>query len=585
MLTSRILMPCALLLVPLNVATAASFVFPAGSPTVTASASPPAWLAGNFGDDGYVTVRADVKMPPITCANLGRKGLVGNIFSEKMQIVASVKTVGFRTNLDGQNLPVATFDGRSAPGTCTGFNTLPATIIPYARLEPFSAAAPGALSIIFDIKSTTDKEANLVSAAQIALGAVAVFTTGGAATTVAGLTSAFAKPAMSNLEQKINESAGAIVAGQARLDLDWAAVRKGIGSVVVPVYSAKTAWMQTPAQAIEKRLSLKPAAEDKLFDVVLTFSYAKTLFDPSISGADDYPKDGALATHSVLNYPRLPGVQNFMQLLNANAPSLLQTIAAAKTPAEKSAAAGIGIEMLKHAGLNLTDRTIVMKSFIDEARGSIWYSPAEVSYYFDSDPDMEERAIKVYGMGGIFEIYDTQIGIGAAYANWKKVVPPILADLRQALTTVEARTGALANFNGGADIELSFIPSSSGWIPAAPTPGAVPVHTDPSVPGLAPVNVAVTYPPGLTRLGATGVTKAGCFVYGDEANLEPANFGGQMIVISEAGEPWRLAAKLAPGGAGKIGKITLAKLSEDWKNYFKGSSYKGGECPAILSSL
>lgn len=572
--------------IPFTAATATSFVFPAGSPVVTKTESSPPWLAKGSGDDGYVTVRADVKMPPISCAALGKKGLIGGIFQEKMQIVASVKTIGFRTNLDGQSLPIATFDGRTEPGACTGFNTLPSTIIPYARLEPFSPVEPGALAIIFDIKSTTDKNSNLVSSAQMVLGAAAVFTTGGAAATVAGLTSAFAKPALSSLEQKIDKSLGETVAGQARVDLDWSMVRTGIGSVVVPVYAAQTTWRETPANAIRRVQNLKTNPDDKLFDVVLTFSYTKTLFDPRVSSTDDLPQNDALSSSSVLNYPRLPGIPNFLQLLNANAPSLLQTLASAKTKAEKAAATSQAHEVVKSAGLNVIDRAIVMKSFIDEAeKGTNWYSAAEVYSYFDNFPEVMNQVVKIYGPGQVFGIRDTQIGMGPAFVVWKKTVPPILNDLRQALTTTEARTSVLANFNAGSDIDVSFYPSSSGWVPVAST--VLPSASTAPPPGgaVAQVDVTVSYPPGITKLSAAIVKKAGCFVYGEDTNLSPESFGGHMIVVSELGELWRLYAKLAPKGGGKISKITLSKLSDDWGIFFKTSVFEGGECPGILSSI
>ncbi|GGY08182.1 hypothetical protein GCM10007386_43400 [Pseudoduganella dura] len=502
-----------------------------------------------------------------------------------MQIVASIKTVGFRNNLDGQSLPVATFDGRSDPGGCTGFNTLPAIIIPYARLEPFSATDEGTLAIIFDVKSTTDKNSNLLSNAQMALGVAAVFTTGGAATTVAGLTAAFAKPALSKAEQKIDKSIGMIVPGQARVDLTWPSIRNGIKSITLPVYAARTKFREQPDVVISRLRNTKINANDKLFDIVLTFSYSKTLFDPRISSKDELPKGDSVAKIFVLNYPRLPGIQNFIQLLNANAPSLLQTLANAKTQPEKAAATSKAVEVLESTGLNEIDRAIVMKSFIDEAKKDVnWYGAPEVNQYFYDLTDLKAQVIRIYGSGGQYVgIADTQAGMGEKFDSWKQAVPPILADLRQALTTTEARTAALSNFNGGADIEVSFYPGPGEWVTAAPmTSGtSVPGTTG----GTSTDDAAIKYPPGITKLAATGVTKAGCFAYGSDANLEAENFGGHMIVVSEKGEPWRADVKVGPKGGGKISKVTLARLTDDWKNYFKSATFGGGDCPGILSSL
>lgn len=566
------------------IASAASFVFPAGAPTVISTKSPPPWLPSGSGDDGYVTVRADVKMPPVSCATLGSKGLIGNIFQEKMQIVVSLETMGFRTNLDGQRIPIATFDGRSEPGTCTGFNTLPATIIPYARLEHFSAVNPGALSLIFDVRSTTETNANLVSNAQLALGVAGVFATGGAATTVAGLTAAFAKPALTTIEQTVDKSLGEIVKGQSRLDLTWSSLRRGLASVVVPVYVAKTKWMETPAAAMQRSRSA-PNPADKLFDVVLTFAYTKTLFDPRVASAIDLPAGDALASASVLNYPRLPGISNFLQLLNSSAPSSLQALTNAKTTGEKAAAASHALALLENAGLNLLDRSIVIKSFIDEARqGPDWYSAGEVNAYFPVQSELKTQLVGIYGAGKVFDIKDTQLGMAPGFNAWEKAVPPILADLRQALTTSVGKAEALYAFNGGTDIDVSFYPNAQSWLSSAPSTNVAPVEADTAVEQNA-VDVSVKYPPGLTKLASKGVKKAGCFVYGTDANLDPKNYGGHMIILSDADQPWRVDATLASNGAGKIKKIVLSPLTNDWKEFFVGTTYKGGECPDILKVL
>jgi hypothetical protein len=446
---------------------------------------------------------------------------------------------------------------------------------------------PGALTILFEVKSSTDKNANLVAGAQMILGAAAVFTTGGAATTVAGLTSAMAKPAFATVEQKVDKGLGVAVLGQARVDLDWPAVRKGIRSIVVPVYLSETNWGETPADAISRIQKTAMPSAAKLFDIVLSFSYTKTLFDTRVASATGLPAGDALASLSVLNYPRLPGIQNFMQILNASSPSLLQAVASAKTNLEKAAAASQAMEALRDVGLNLMDRAVVMKSFVDEAhKGPGWYSQPEVYSYFSGFPDLRDQIFRIYGDNPIeMGIYDTQLGYGAPFNGWKGKVAPILADLRQALTTTEARAGALSNFNGGADFDLSFYPSSAGWLPA-PAPAPNPGDPAPSTTiGPGPADAPISYPPGITRLASNSVRKAGCFVYGEPMNLDPNTMGGHMIVISEKGDTWRLDAELAHKGSGKIGKITLARMNDDWKNFFKKVAYGGGECPGILSSL
>jgi len=172
-----------------NVAWAGIIAAP-GIPSVKYMAAAPEWLGQGKGDDGYVSVVAQISTDA-TCKNLGSAGVLG-VGKESVQIVASVRSSGFSTNLNGQTLPLATFDSRANPGECNGLNTLPLTIIPVARLERESIGNPGQLTMIFDVKSTSSSDVNLVATAQFALGAAAVFASGGAAGTVTGLSSKLA---------------------------------------------------------------------------------------------------------------------------------------------------------------------------------------------------------------------------------------------------------------------------------------------------------------------------------------------------------------------------------------------------------
>lgn len=569
---------------------ASSFVFPAATPIITQMTTP-AWLPAGTGDDGYVTVTVSVRMPDISCVPLGEKGFF-SMGQEKLQVVASLKTVGFRTNLNGQSLPIATFDGRNNPGGCSSYNTLPAVIIPYARLEKFNPDSPPDLGILVEVRSTTNAESNLVGGATMALGAAAIFATGGAATTVAGLTAVLAKPALGALEQQYNADQSAIMLGSARSDFGWPTVRAGIKTMVIPMYVGKTKSGETPAEAIARLnandlASMSPTDAKKLAEIVLSFSYSKTLFDPSIVGISDLPQGDAIARTTVLAYPKWAGVPNFLQLMATTEPSLLQTLGGAKGDALADACAKT-LGILSDAGLNRTDRAIVMKAIIDEAKksGDDWYKAANINSCFNSFPGVKATMLDIYGPAyQVVTMRDVQQGIGPEFQKWQAKVPPILADFRQVMMVKEHRLAALSTFNGQADLDFQLTADPSAWtLPANNTVTPTTVTPTSVTNDPAPVTAPQTaYPPGLTKLAAKGIIKGGCFAYNQATYLDPKQYGGHMVLVDEDGKLWHADISLSNKPTGKLGKVVLSPLDTAWKDFFKTNVADGGDCTTILS--
>ena len=87
-----------------------------------------------------------------------------------------------------------------------------------------------------------------------------------------------------------------------------------------------------------------------------------------------------------------------MQILNSGVPSQLKVMSVA-TGGDLTRACSAGFEKLKGIGLANPDIAIVMKSFIDEARGNdSWYRDSElVSSCFGQAPKIEEFLFRIYG--------------------------------------------------------------------------------------------------------------------------------------------------------------------------------------------
>jgi len=538
---------------------ASSFFFPDINPTFYPRDTP-SYLLDSHGNDGYITITSEV-IPVSSCVSLSNKNFLG---SEKTQLLISITKSGFFGQNEEIEIPVATFDGRDHLNQCASLSTIPFNIVSHSLLKPFSSFNPGSLSLIVNVKTTTDSNNDLVGSAQFLLGAAAIVATGGTASTIAGASSIFANPVLSDAQKRTQDMLKGSLNGRVPMTFGWPEIRNGIEMIEVPVYRAEGSLGNTPDKKIQA-LQLDPKANKfKILTVKLSFTYTKTLFDPSASGINDLPNREGISSANVLNHTTLKGNQNFLQLLNDKSPSLLQMISNAEGVTLKNACS-IGFEKLKNAGLNHMDTAIVMKSFIDEAKkGTDWYTkPQIVNLCFDQAPNVHAYLHKIYGDGEPqFIIGDVQEGFGNQYLTWKNYIGPVLNNFRRTLLTGENRFNEIAEFNGGKDIDLSFSSDTIPW----------PNSSAPSQ----PLN-------GIRWLSEKKISKMGCFVYKDVQNLNPKSLASYSVVQDENNHRWLAYIQLMPEDKTKINKIKVSPLTNDWITFFKRIQFPGGECSSILS--
>ena len=146
-------------------------------------------------------------------------------------------------------------------------------------------------------------------------------------------------------------------------------------------------------------LQKDPKADKQLlFTVKLELQYFRSIFYPTVANIEGLASHENLSSDYILNF-QVPGTsQNFMQLLNSSAPSLLQQVTKAEG-ADLTRACSAALSKLKTAGLDDVDSAIVMKSFVDEAKGDAgWYSnPALVKNCFSQAPSIQANLEKIYG--------------------------------------------------------------------------------------------------------------------------------------------------------------------------------------------
>ena len=538
-----------------------SFFFPDINPTFYPREAP-AFLVDGFGNDGYITISSEV-IPFSSCVSLSNKSFWG---SEKTQLLISITRNGFFDQSNEIEIPIATFDGRDKGNQCASLSTVPLKIVSNSLLKPFSKLNPGSLSLVLNVKTATDTNNDLIGSAQFLLGAAAIVATGGAAGTIAGASSALSNPVISDAQKRTQDMLKGSLNGKVPITFDWPELRNGIEMIEIPIYRAEGSLGSTPDKKIQA-LQLDPKADKtQLLTVKLTFNYTKSIFDPSASGVNDFPNREGISSSNVLNHPTLKSSFNFLQLLNDKSPSLLQLLSNAEGNSLTNTCS-IGFEKLKNSGLNNLDTAIVMKSFLDEAKkGSDWYSkPATVKACFSQAPNVQKYLPIIYGDAEPkFIIGDVQDGFGNAYQSWRDLIGPLLNNFRSALLAKEDKFNSLAQFNGGADINLSFSNDVVAWTKSPDSPNIL---------------------SGIRVLSEQSFSNMGCFIYKDTINLNIKNLASYAILVDSNSSYWLAFIEAAHDEKAKIKQIKISQLSSDWRAYFKRIQYLGGECADILSKL
>jgi hypothetical protein len=376
-----------------NLSSAAPFFFPDMNPSFVKEDAP-GWLQEGRGNDGYLTITSEV-IPVSTCTQMASHSFWG---SDKTQLVLSVVTYGFKSRLDKVEIPIATFDGRDSGSECSSLSTTPLQIVPITSLGAYSAFNPGNLSLVLNVRSSNDSNQDFVGSAKLVLGAAAMVATGGSAAAIGGISATVGNSVLGDTQKKANSLLQGMIDAKVPVTFSWSELRHGISAVQIPVYKVDQSVSSLTDKQIQQ-LQRDPKADKQLmFTVKLDLQYFRSIFYPTIANIEGLASRENLSSDYVLN-SQVPGSsQNFMQLLNSSAPSLLQQVEKVEGSDLTRACSSVLLK-LKSAGLNDVDSAIVLKSFVDEAKGGIdWYSsPALVKSCFSQALSIQTNLEKIYG--------------------------------------------------------------------------------------------------------------------------------------------------------------------------------------------
>ena len=372
---------------------AAPFFFPDMNPSFVKGDSPE-WLQEGRGNDGYLTITSEV-IPVNTCTQMASRSFWG---SDKTQLVLSVVTYGFKSKLDKVEIPIATFDGRDSGSECSSLSTTPLQVVPITTLGAYSAFNPGNLSLVLNVRSSNDSNQDFVGSAKLLLGAAAMVATGGSAAAIGGISATVGNSVMSDTQKKANSLLQGMIDAKVPVTFNWSELRRGISAVQIPVYKVDQSVSSLTDKQIQQLQKDPKADKQLLFTVKLELQYFRSIFYPTVANIEGLASHENLSSDYILNF-QVPGsTKNFMQLLNSSAPSLLQQVTKAEG-IELTRACSAALSKLRSAGLDDVDSAIVMKSFVDEAKGGAdWYAnPALVKSCFSQAPSIQTNLEKIYG--------------------------------------------------------------------------------------------------------------------------------------------------------------------------------------------
>ncbi|AZP11800.1 hypothetical protein [Undibacterium parvum] len=562
-------------------------LFPKAEPILSESMDPPLWMSLANGDDGYVRISAEVKIPPTSCIALGKNPFFGS--KQTTQVALSLKTSGFQTNLSDKDIPIATFDSTGHEGDCISPAKLPITVIPLTRLESSLSGSVGDLRIMLNVRSTTNTKYELVQKAQIAVSAAAIFTTGAATIALTTLMGKIGEPALLPFIEGFEKYAGNMTNGSSVIEQDWIKIRKVPIKYEIPVYLAETKWDESAADVITRLQRGELDSNNKQFTVVLKFDYVRSIFDSAPIGPNYLPNRENSLTKHVLAYPEQPGLPNILQVLNSGSPSLGQDLSNPNKNTSETCNA-IYTKLSTEIRLSKPDRAITMKAFIDESmHSSDWPQTKLFSDCFRDLKDTGEMIATHYGLGEVLpEVPDGQKAYGPTFPNfpkWKAEIPDLMAKIRGILTLPDNRNAALKLLNRGTDIE--FIDYSTAW--ETPSLNQVVASSPTAAGGTGAVQSVTPLPtllPNIEKFSSRKISQAGCFsaFYPDDTNMTVPK--GYMLMLDDSNRVWLGIATFTDVRPRILSSFEVTQVvnGDGWHQSFSRKNYgENAICPSILN--
>ena len=87
--------------------------------------------------------------------------------------------------------------------------------------------------------------------------------------------------------------------------------------------------------------------------------------------------------------------------------------------------------------------------------------------------------------------------------------------------------------------------------------------------------VEQTYP-GISLLAAKKIKTMGCYIYKDNANLDPLTYGAYFVLKTDENERFVVKSQFLVGEKISIQSLNFSEFNVDWAQHFSSYSYPGG---------
>ena len=348
----------------------------------------PEWLSKHPADPGYVKVSAQLVWPPgqPRCLSPGPKG-----FSKgRLQMVFTAQPQGFASCVPEYEIP---FFARRLPATggklCAEPDSSALVIVPYVALEDREP------TLTFWFLYADEKEADMTESALVLLDAAAAVTTAASAVPVAGLTHLVSSDQASRLSHLYGPLTSPHVKRLAvDIPLSRAMLTAGHTTFSLPIYKADVLQPRDIALAPSQ---VNPA-RDKVFDVVFSLEFRRTLFGPEPPAEPYLPQITPAADTYVLHYPNIgqTPVPTIVQRLTQLSPTLLTRLGSEDHYREACREARRSIKALC---LTALDSAIVYHALLNAAHGDDEWRSQPQFIHACLDDDLAQLLDALYGKG------------------------------------------------------------------------------------------------------------------------------------------------------------------------------------------
>ncbi|MFZ6689900.1 hypothetical protein ACO0K0_19360 [Undibacterium sp. SXout11W] len=507
------------------------------------------YLTGNsFRDEGYVDISFKVDNPGAAVCVTPEKD--SYFVSKKLDVTLTAQIYGIFGVDSSKEIPLATYSWTGKDGKyCRSAFKDPIQIVPPSPIGVsnginISLTPANDPTIIVHLRYSSEDTEQVSAYAKSLLGISATLGTGGAATTVVGLTNLAGGPVVKFLSDEFNRVAKNKGDESFTIPMTWQEIASGKAQKKITLSQTELGgWLSgdSVSQAIAELQNHTRPKVKEILTVSFNINTRRSMFsnDENLEGESFIPKISSLLSKSaILNYPRSRGA-TFKDF-----PSVFQRVSAETSDvasfnqklASKDASICDSLLVAVHdLGFNRIDRALVMGAILDDAYPEWRSDPKFYLTCLHLEPNIQEVLTKqfpdkLFAYGPPY-IVSAELALNLPQSYWRQDIEAYLQTLRLAMYSSPTQREEKLNM----------------------LLGNVPIMVDPTLATTSIPVAPATSISGVKQLSGATVKKAGCmFGYLDQYSKGYAAFVFTAINTIGKVDPYLLIADLPEKSQGNL---------------------------------